>query len=124
MAAHIDAFAINGVLFRLTDDQYTEERGFYDYTKQTEAGTTRRDVVRLGYLKSLSIRITGDDTKKQTLETAAKEASLTVTIYSDNLGHSTTWNCYMSDLTADLIRDTPTEILWSLSFTLNDLEAS
>lgn len=122
MAAHIDAFSINGVVFGLTDDQYTEERGFYEYTKQTEAGTTRRDAVRIGYLKSLSIRITGDETKKQTLESAADDASLTVKIHNGST--SVDWTCYMSSLSADLIRDTPTETLWSLSFTLNDLEAS
>lgn len=121
---HIDAFAIDGVKVVLNDDTYTEKRGFAEYTKETEAGTTRRDVIRIGYLAELSVKIKTTGTVKATLEDAAAQDSVELTIWSDGDNSSTTWTCFVSSFTADLIRDTSTATYWDVSVTFKDLEAS
>ena len=124
MTTHIDAFAIDGVKVVLNDDNYSEKRGFAEYTKQTEAGTTRRDVIRIGYLAELSIKIKTTGTVKATLESAAAQDSVELTIWSDGDSTTTTWDCFISSFTADLVRDTDTATYWNISVTFKDLEAS
>lgn len=124
MATHIDAFAIDGVKVVLNDDNYSEKRGFAEYTKQTEAGTTRRDVIRIGYLAELSVKIKTTGTVKATLEDAAAQDSVELTIWSDGDSNTTTWDCFISSFTADLVRDTDTATYWDISVTFKDLEAS
>ena len=124
MTTHIDAFAIDGVKVVLNDDNYSEKRGFAEYTKQTEAGTTRRDVIRIGYLAELSIKIKTTGTVKATLESAAAQDSVELTIWSDGDSTTTTWDCFISSFTADLVRDTDTATYWDVSVTFTDLEAS
>ena len=121
---HIDAFAIDGVKVVLNDDAYTEKRGFVDYAKQTEAGTTRRDVIRIGYLAELSVKIRTTGTVKATLEAASQQDSVELTIWSDGGNASTTWTCYIDSFDANLIRDTDTATFWDVSVTFKDLEAS
>ena len=124
MATHIDAFAIDGVKVVLNDDTYNEKRGFVDYAKQTEAGTTRRDVIRIGYLAELSIKIRTDGTVKATLEGASQQDSVELTIWSDEDNATTTWTCYIDEFDANLVRDTDTATFWDVSVTFKDLEAS
>ena len=124
MATHIDAFAINGTKIALSDTAYTEKRGFAEYTKQTEAGTTRRDTVRIGYLAELSVKFETVGAVKAALDTAAVQNSLTLTLWSDSSNAPTPWTCYISDYSADLVRDTESATYWDVSVTFKDLEAS
>ena len=120
--AHISAFAIGGVNVQLTDDSYSETYSSVEYTAQTEAGTTRRDTVRTGFLSELSISITADDTTKAKFDDAVAEDSLVLTLYDSTSGTSKTWDCYISSYSASLIRDTDDNVFWSVSATFNDLE--
>lgn len=122
MAFHIDAFAIDGVKVALNDDNYSEKKGFVEYSKQTEAGTTRRDVIRIGYLAELSIKITTTGTIKSVFDTAAEQNALELTIWDDSANASKTWDCYLADYTADLVRDTSTATYWNITATFKDLE--
>lgn len=124
MSFHINAFAIDGVKVSLNDDQYTEKKGFVEYTRQTEAGTTRRDVVRIGYLAELSIKIKTTGAVKTTFDTAAEASAIELTIWDDSANASTTWDCYLADYTATLERDTSTATYWTITATFKDLEAS
>lgn len=122
MSTHIDAFSINNTKIDLTDDNYNEAYGFADYTQQTEAGTTQRDVIRAGYLAQLSVDITVPGTVKALFDGYSKEPSLTLTLWSDESSSSRSWTCYISSYTAKLKRDTDTATYWDLSITFDDLE--
>ena len=124
MSFHIDAFSIGNTKIDLNDDQYTEKKGFVEYTNQTEAGTTRRDVVRIGYLAELSIKITTTGTVKTTFDTAAESPSLELTIWDDGANNSKKWDCFLAEYTADLVRDTSTATYWTITATFKDLEES
>ncbi len=122
MSTHIDAFKIGETKVTLTDDSYSETYSSVEYTQTTEAGTTRRDTVRVGFLSELSISLRTDDTVKGVFDDAVKEDSLTLTIWKE--GATATWVCYMTDYKTNLIRDTTTTVFWELSCTFRDLEAS
>lgn len=122
MPTHIDAFSIGETTVTLNDDEYTEKYGFAEYTQLTEAGTTRRDTVRIGFLSELKITITTDETTRAVFDSAAKQDSLTLSLWSE--GASTTWSCYISSYECNLVRDTSTTVYWQISCTFNDLEAS
>lgn len=121
MSFHIEAFAIDGVKIALDDDNYTETYGFVDHNRQTEAGTTRRDVVRIGYLAELSIKINTTGAVKKKFDEAADDDSLTLTLWNTKTDSTRTWTCYIDDYKAQAIRDTATETYWSISCTFKDL---
>ena len=118
--AHIDAFKIGNTAVVLSDDEYNETYSSYEYTQMTEAGTTRRDTVRVGFLSALEIKIRTDATTKAVFDNAVKEDSLTLTLYKE--GATTTWSCYMTDYKTKLIRDTATTVYWEISCVFRDLE--
>ena len=124
MATHIDAFAINGTKIALSDDNYTEKRGFAAYTNQTEAGTTRRDVIRIGYLAELTVKIRTVGTVKATFDQSAALDSITLKLWQDNGSKAKNWDCYIADYTADLVRDTDSATYWDISATFRDLGES
>jgi hypothetical protein len=119
--AHIELY-IGETEVTLNDDEYNETYSSYEYTQMTEAGTTRRDTVRVGFLSALDITIRTDDTVKGVFDDAVKEDSLSLTIWKE--GAETTWDCYMTDYKTKLIRDTATTVFWELSCTFRDLEES
>lgn len=121
MATHIDAFAINGTTIQLSDTTYTEKYSSVEYTQMTEAGTRRRDTVRAGYLEKLSVTLTTTGTVKTAFDTAAASDSVALTIWSDSANSSKTWICYVSDYSANLVRDTSTDTYWEISITFTDL---
>jgi len=120
--AHIDSFKIGNTAVVLNDDEYSETYSSYEYTNTTEAGTTRRDAVRVGFMSELSISIRTDSTTKSVFDQAVKEDSLTLTLYKE--GATTTWTCFMTDYKTKLIRDTSTTVYWELSCVFKDLEES
>lgn len=121
---HIDAFKIGNTNIRLSDDSYAVKYSSVEYTQTTEAGTVRRDTVRVGFLSQLSISIKTDNTVKAVFDSAVKEDSLTLTIWDDFENSSTTWTCFISDYSASLIRDTSNSVFWELNCTFSDLEAN
>lgn len=121
---HIDSFKIGSTNIRLSDDSYGVKYSSVEYTQTTEAGTVRRDTVRVGFLSQLSISIKTDNTVKAVFDSAVKEDSLTLTIWDDLENSSTTWTCFISDYSASLIRDTSNSVFWELNCTFSDLEAN
>ena len=120
---HIDAFKISGTTVQLNDEEYSEKYSSVEYTQQTEAGTTHRDTVRVGFLSELNIKITTTGTVKALFDEAVKEDFITLTIYSTDEGASVTWRCYVSDYQASLVRDTTSATYWNIQATFSDLEA-
>ena len=120
MAQHIDAFKIGNTAVTLSDDEYNETYSSYEYTQLTEAGTTRRDAVSVGFLSALEIKIRTDDSTKAVFDTAVKQDSLTLTLYKE--GAEDTWSCFMTDYKTSLIRDTSTTCFWEISCVFRDLE--
>ena len=121
---HIDAFAINGTTIQLSDTSYTEKYSSVEYTQLTEAGTRHRDTVRAGFLDELSVALTTTGTIKKKFDDAAKADSITLGMWSTYYNTSIGWYCYVSDYSANLVRDTPTETYWEIKITFTDLEAS
>ena len=119
--AHIE-LKIGNTAVTLNDDQYSETYSSVEYTSSTEAGTTRRDTVRVGFLSELSISLRTDETTKGVFDDAVKEDSLTLTIWKE--GATATWDCYMANYSAKVIRDTATTTFWDISCSFFDLEAS
>lgn len=121
---HIDSFAIGSTVVSLNDDEYTEKFSSVEFTKQTEAGTTHRDTVRVGFLSELGIKITTTGTVKAVFDSAVKEDSLTLTLYSTAEAKAVTWTCFISSYSASLVRDTKDTTYWTIQATFSDLEAS
>lgn len=117
--AHIE-LKIGNTAVTLNDDEYRETYSSYEYTQMTEAGTTRRDTVRVGFLSELQITIRTDATTKAIFDSAVKEDSLSLKIWKE--GAEATWDCYMTDYKTKLIRDTSTTVFWELSCVFRDLE--
>jgi len=121
---HIDAFKINGTTVTLNDEEYSEKYTSVEYSQQTEAGTTHRDTVRVGFLSALNIKITTVGAVKAIFDSAVKQDSLTLTIYSDSEAAPISWVCFISDYSASLVRDTLGETYWNIQATFSDLEAA
>ena len=119
---HIDEFMIGSTKVVLSDDNYSETYSSVEYTGTTEAGTTRRDTVRVGFLSALDITIRTDASTKAVFDLAVKEDSLTLTLWKE--GAKTTWKCFITDYKTKLIRDTTNTIFWEISCRFNDLEES
>lgn len=120
---HIDAFSIDYTYIQLSDTSYTEKYSSVEYTQTTEAGTRRRDTVRTGFLDELSVTLTTTGTIKKKFDDAAKADSVRVELWSTYYNTSIGWYCYVSDYSANLVRDTATETYWEISVTFKDLIA-
>lgn len=118
---HIDAFSIDYVKIELSDTQYSEKYSSVEYTQTTEAGTRRRDTVRTGFLDELSVTLTTTGTVKKKFDDAAKADSITLGMWSTFYNTSIGWDCYVSDYSANLVRDTSTDTYWEISVTFKDL---
>src|SRR5574344_2213481 len=111
---HIDCFNIDGTTVQLTDDSYTETYASVEYTQTTEAGTTRRDTSRVGFLSALDIKITADENIKRIFDSAVKSNSISLTLYDAASGAAKTWSCYISSYSAELLRDLSSGTLWNV----------
>lgn len=118
---HIDAFSIDNVKIELSDTQYSEKYSSVEYTQLTEAGTRRRDTVRAGFLNQLSVTLTTTGTVKKTFDVAAASDSVRVGLWNTFYNTSIGWDCYVSDYSANLVRDTSTDTYWEINITFTDL---
>lgn len=109
------ALYLNNTEIPLTKGSYQEKRSHYQITGETEAGTNRRDLIRSNIL-GLSVKLTAQTSDKLAIETFNTSASLTAKYYSGNT--LTTWECYMDNLSCNLLTDGE----WDVSFDLIDLE--
>jgi hypothetical protein len=115
---------INDVSIPLTADAYKLKRSYVDTTNTTEAGTTVRQLAR-GGINGLDIEITCDNYTLANLLALEALPSVSVNFWDEALNILRTgWTAYISDFSADLITELPTERLYKVSFALNDLSAA
>lgn len=114
---------INDVSIPLTADAYKLRRSSVDTLNTTEAGTTVRQLAR-GGINGLAIEITCDNYTLAALLALEALPSVSVDFWDEAINLLRTgWSAYISDLSADLITELPTERLYKVSFSINDLTA-
>ena len=112
---------INNVSIPLTADAYKLRPSYVDTTNTTEAGTTVRQLVR-GGINGLDIEITCDNYTLANLLAFQKLPSVSVDFWDEAINAlKTGWTAYISKLDPDLITELPTERLYKVSFSLDDL---
>lgn len=114
---------INGTALPVQKDDYS-----IDYTDVvadsggvTEAGTTIRDVIREG-VPSISVSIPVSVTWLKKLRKMKREPYLTVEWMDPESGALSTGIMYMDSFKVSLEHDTSGGGLWTVSFTLEDLD--
>lgn len=112
---------INNHTLELTDDKYTESFSAVDSLSTSEAGTTLRAVTRTG-IPSLSVAYKCDGAEKAKLDAFNRASSISCKRWNEETAQEITWTCFMSNYSADLLVETPTDRFYKVSFKLNDLE--
>jgi hypothetical protein len=114
---------INGVALPVQKDDYSVEYSdvVADSGGVTEAGTTIRDVIREG-VPSISVTIPVSNTWLKRLRKMKKEPSLSVEWFDPDTGLLSTGIMYMDDFKVSLEHDTGSGGLWTVSFSLEDLD--
>ena len=114
---------INGVALPVQKDDYSVEYSdvVADSGGVTEAGTTIRDVIREG-VPSISVSIPVSITWLKKLRKMKKEPSLSVEWFDPDTGLLSTGIMYMDDFKVSLEHDTGSGGLWTVSFSLEDLD--
>jgi hypothetical protein len=114
---------INGKALPVQKDDYSVEYRdvVADSGGVTEAGTTIRDVIREG-IPSISVTIPVSAAWLQKLRKMKKEPSLTVEWLDPETGELSTGTMYMDGFKVSLEHDTSGGGLWTVSFSLEDLD--
>jgi len=114
---------INGTVLPVQKDDYS-----IDYTDVvadsggvTEAGTTIRDVIREG-VPSISVSIPVSQSWLKKLRRMKREPYLTVEWLNPETGGLSSGTMYMDSFKVSLEHDTSAGGLWTVSFTLEDLD--
>ena len=119
--ANVISLKLDNITLDLTNDKYTESFKNVDSLKTSEAGTTLRAVIRTG-IPSLSVAYKCDGTEKGKLDTLAKASKLKAKRWDEGTSAVITWDCFMTNYSANLIVETGTERFYKVSFKLEDLE--
>ena len=114
---------INGTALPVQKDDYSVDYSdvVADSGGVTEAGTTIRDVVREG-VPSISVTIPVSITWLKKLRKLKKEPFLTVEWRDPETGELSTGIMYMDGFKVSLEHDTSAGGLWTVSFSLEDLD--
>ena len=114
---------INGKALPVQKDDYSVEYRdvVADSGGVTEAGTTIRDVIREG-IPSISVTIPVSAAWLQKLRKMKKEPYLTVEWLDPETGELSTGTMYMDGFKVSLEHDTSGGGLWTVSFSLEDLD--
>lgn len=114
---------INGVALPVQKDNYTIDYRdvITDSGGVTEAGTTIRDVIREG-VPSISVTIPVSLTWLKKLRRMKQEPYLSVEWLNPETGHLSTGVMYMDGFHVSLVHDTSSGGLWTVSFSLEDLD--
>ena len=113
---------INGKALPVQKDDYSVEYKdvVADSGGVTEAGTTIRDVIREG-VPSISVTLPVSAAWLQKLRRMKKEPYLTVEWLDPETGELSTGTMYMDGFKVSLEHDTSGGGLWTVSFSLEDL---
>lgn len=113
---------INGTALPVQKDDYSVEYTdvVADSGGVTEAGTTIRDVIREG-IPSISVTIPVSITWLKKLRKLKKLPSLSVEWLDPETGELSSGTMYMDGFKVSLEHDTSTGSLWTVSFSLEDL---
>ncbi len=114
---------INGVALPVQKDNYTIDYRdvIADSGGVTEAGTTIRDVIREG-VPSISVTIPVSLTWLKKLRRMKQEPYLSVEWLNPETGRLSTGVMYMDGFKVSLAHDTSSGGLWTVSFSLEDLD--
>jgi len=114
---------INGVALPVQKDNYTIDYRdvIADSGGVTEAGTTIRDVIREG-VPSISVTIPVSLTWLKKLRRMKREPYLSVEWLNPETGRLSTGVMYMDGFKVSLAHDTSAGGLWTVSFSLEDLD--
>ena len=114
---------INGKALPVQKDDYSVEYKdvVADSGGVTEAGTTIRDVIREG-IPSISVTLPVSAAWLQKLRKMKKEPYLTVEWLDPETGELSTGTMYMDGFKVSLEHDTSGGGLWTVSFSLEDLD--
>lgn len=114
---------INGTALPVQKDDYSVDYSdvVADSGGVTEAGTTIRDVIREG-VPSISVTIPVSITWLKKLRKLKKEPFLTVEWRDPETGELSTGIMYMDSFKVSLKHDTSAGGLWTVSFSLEDLD--
>ena len=114
---------INGVALPVQKDNYTIDYRdvIADSGGVTEAGTTIRDVIREG-VPSISVTIPVSLTWLKKLRRMKREPYLSVEWLNPETGRLSTGVMYMDGFKVSLAHDTSSGGLWTVSFSLEDLD--
>ena len=113
---------INGKVLPVQKDDYAVDYSdvIADSGGVTEAGTTIRDVIREG-VPSISVSIPVSLTWLKKLRKMKKEPYLNVEWFDPDSGELASGIMYMDDFKVSLEHDTGSGGLWTVSFSLEDL---
>ena len=114
---------INGIALPVQKDDYSVDYSdvVADSGGVTEAGTTIRDVIREG-VPSISVTIPVSASWLKRLRKMKKEPYLNVEWLDPETGALSTGVMYMDGFKVNLKHDTSDGGLWSVSFSLEDLD--
>lgn len=114
---------INGTALPVQEDDYSVEYNdvVADSGGVTEAGTTIRDVIREG-VPSISVSLPVSRAWLKKLRRLKKEPYLDVEWLDPETGALTTGVMYMDGFKVSLEHDTSSGGLWTVSFSLEDLD--
>lgn len=114
---------INGTALPVQKDDYSVDYSdvVADSGGVTEAGTTIRDVIREG-VPSISVTIPVSLTWLKKLRKLKKEPYLDVQWLDPETGELSSGTMYMDGFKVSLEHDTSTGSLWTVSFSLEDLD--
>ena len=114
---------INGVALPVQKDNYTIDYRdvIADSGGVTEAGTTIRDVIREG-VPSISVTIPVSLTWLKKLRRMKQEPYLSVEWLNPETGRLSSGVMYMDGFKVSLAHDTSSGGLWTVSFSLEDLD--
>lgn len=106
----------NGVEVTINKGSYTLNPSNKQNVKETEGGTLRRYIKRLG-VPHISVNMPADDTEYTAIYTAyVSGSSTTVKYYNPATQLLETFYAYIDGFTADLVQDNSTSPEWNLTF--------
>lgn len=106
----------NGSEVTINKGSYTLHPSNKQTLKETEGGTLRRYIKRLG-VPHISVSMPANESEYSTLYTAyVSNSTITVKYYNPGTGTLETFYGFIEDFTADCVQDNSTDPEWNLTF--------
>lgn len=112
---------IDGTEIALNKGAYKEYPRVVETRNKTEAGTTHRDITRVG-IGHLDISMTADETEKAFFDSCANASALSVRYWSETANALVHKDMFLDpeSYSADLITETVGHRLYSIAFSLEE----